>query len=145
MYYYSESVNHYGIRRINFEGEIRTIHRFTEEFNVDCLTNCMNVSHPRCCGWDTFVQCVQQFSQSSYISHTHTLPPLCSPGKLRGMLPCLGAGRHSFLSLTLPPPPTPTPSPGTQGTREEEREEGGRQCLFFNDGQGGICCLQLDT
>ena len=57
-------------------------------------------------------------------------------GQLRGMLPCLGGGRHSFLSATIPPS-TPSTS------REEEEEEGWKQCVFFNDGQGAVCCVPL--
>ena len=66
----------------------------------------------------------------------------CTSGKLRGMLPALGAGPRSFISATLPPR-----SGGKEGEGEEEGEgegdeESGGLSVFFSDGQGGVCCVQ---
>ena len=103
---------------------------------------CENLSIP----FLPFQWCPDEIGHAAAVSPTMMFAYHASPcptsGKLRGMLPCLGPGRHSFLSVTLPPPP-----PSSQREEEEgegEDEEGG-QCLFFNDGQGGVCCIQLDS
>lgn len=70
-------------------------------------------------------------------------------GELLGMLPCLGAGPRSFLSATLNPRPSSGSMAATSQYRameekdlEEEEEDSGGHYVFFNDGQGGICCIR---
>ena len=57
-------------------------------------------------------------------------------GQLKGVLPCLGAGPRSFLSVTLS---------GRGGKCVDVEEAADRQglYLYFNDGQGAIACMQL--
>ena len=73
---------------------------------------------------------------------------LSESGELLGMLPCLGAGPRSFLSATLNPRPSSGSVAATSHyqTMEEkgleEEEDSGGHYVFFNDGQGGICCIR---
>lgn len=71
---------------------------------------------------------------------------LSESGELLGMLPCLGAGPRSFLSATLNPRPSSGSVAAHYQTMEEkdleEEEDSGGHYVFFNDGQGGICCIR---
>ena len=72
---------------------------------------------------------------------------LTESGELLGMLPCLGAGPRSFLSATLNPRPSSgsvaaTSHYQTMEARGLEEEDNGGLYVFFNDGQGGICCVR---
>ncbi len=51
-------------------------------------------------------------------------------GQLRGVLPCLGIGPRSFLSVTLP-------------GRENVNDDEDGLYLYLNDGQGAIVCVHL--
>ena len=61
-----------------------------------------------------------------------TFLPILTPGQLRGMLPCLGGSRHSFLSAAITPQ-----------QYKSSRTKDNEQCVYFNDGQGAVCCVQL--
>ena len=85
---------------------------------------------------------------------------LSESGLLLGMLPCLGAGPHSFLYATLaarPPPPCATTdqgeplSPSAVDTSTTDQgvpptdtveDDGSGLYVFFSDGQGGIVCVR---
>ena len=70
---------------------------------------------------------------------------LCHAGQLLGMLPCLGAGPHSFISATLEPRPEPDRVTSfSSGPPQEETEvdDGSGLYVFFSDGQGGLCCVR---
>ena len=59
---------------------------------------------------------------------------LTTDGRLCGIVPCLGHEPHSFLALTQ------------TDSGELMPHEGGEEAdilLYFNDGQGAICCVKL--
>ena len=57
-------------------------------------------------------------------------------GQLEGVLPCLGVGPRSFLSITLS-------GRGETPVDLEEVEYRQGLYLYFNNGQGAIACVQL--
>ena len=66
---------------------------------------------------------------------------LSTRGSLLGMLPCLGSGKRSFFSISLPPK---IPSKCLENKSEIlEKEYEGGMYVYFDDGTGGICCIRL--
>jgi len=58
---------------------------------------------------------------------------LSREGKLLGVIPCLGAGPHSFCSKFLDVPPS------------EDGEDHSGVYAFFSDGYGGLASVRLLT